>query len=64
VLYPAVNLLHNSPLDVPLLDPRPGNNGRLEPLRGIALDFRNLTSYTIRSLIHTGRLKDHLTATT
>ena len=39
-------------------------NGRLEHLRGIALGFRNLTSYTIRSLIHTGRLKDHLTATT
>ena len=27
-------------------------------------DLRNLTSYTIRSLIHTGRLKDHLTTTT
>ena len=39
-------------------------NGRLEHLRGIALGFRNLTHYTIRSLIHTGRLKDHLTATT
>lgn len=39
-------------------------NGRLEHLRGIALGFRNLTSYTIRSLIHTGRLKDHLKATT
>ncbi len=39
-------------------------NGRLEHLRGIALGFRNLASYTIRSLIHTGRLKDHLTATT
>jgi len=39
-------------------------NGRLEHLRGIALGFRNLTSYTIRSLIHTGRLKDHLTTTT
>ena len=34
-------------------------NGRLEHLRGIALGFRNLASYTIRSLIHTGRLKDH-----
>mgnify|MGYP000870459994 CR=1 FL=1 len=31
-------------------------NGRLEHLRGIALGFRNLASYTIRSLIHTGRL--------
>ena len=39
-------------------------NGRLEHLRGIALGFRNLASYTIRSLIHTGRLKDHLTTTT
>ena len=39
-------------------------NGRLEHLRGIALGFRNLTHYTIRSLIHTGRLKDHLAAIT
>ena len=39
-------------------------NGRLEHLRGIAPGFRNLASYTIRSLIHTGRLKDHLAATT
>ena len=39
-------------------------NGRLEHLRGIALGFRNLTHYTIRSLIHTERLKDHLTTTT
>ena len=38
-------------------------NGRLEHLRGIALGFRNLTHYTIRSLIHAGRLKDHLMAT-
>ena len=27
-------------------------------------DLRNLANYTIGSLIHTGRLKDHLTATT
>ena len=27
-------------------------------------DLRNLTNYTIRSLIHAGRLKDHLAATT
>ena len=27
-------------------------NGRLEHLRGTALGFRNLASYTIRSLIH------------
>ena len=41
-------------------------NGRLEHLRGIALGFRfrNLAHYTIRSLIHTGRLKGHLTTTT
>ena len=39
-------------------------NGCLEYLRGIALGFRTLTHYTIRSLIHIGRLKDHLTATT
>ena len=38
-------------------------NGRLEHLRGIALGFRNLTHCTIRSLIHAGRLKDHLMAT-
>ncbi|OLO66366.1 transposase [Actinomyces oris] len=39
-------------------------NGRLEHLRGIALGFRNLASYTIHSLIHAGRLKDHLAAIT
>ena len=44
--------------------PRQAINGRLEHLRGIALRLRNLTSYTIRSLIHAGRLKDHLTAST
>ena len=46
--------------------PRQAINGRLEHLRGIALGFRfrNLAHYTIRNLIHTGRLKDHLTTTT
>ena len=44
--------------------PTEAAGGRLEHLRGIALGFRNLTHYTIRSLIHTGRLKDHLKATT
>ena len=44
--------------------PRQAINGRPEHLRGIALGFRNLTHYTIRSLIHTGRLKNHLTTTT
>ena len=39
-------------------------NGRLEHLRGIALGFRNLTHYTTRSLIHTGRLRDTLQQST
>ena len=49
-----------------LTAPRQAINGRLEHLRGIALGFRfrNLAHYTIRNLIHTGRLKDHLTTTT
>ena len=29
-------------------------NGRLEHLRGIALGFRNLTNYRIRSLLEAG----------
>lgn len=36
-------------------------NGRLETLRGIAMGFRSLDNYTVRSLIHSGRLKDTLT---
>lgn len=32
-------------------------NGRLEHLRGIALGFRNLAHYIIRSLLHTGGFK-------
>ena len=39
-------------------------NGRLEHLRGIAPGFRNLTHYTTRSLIHTGRLRDTLRQST
>ena len=31
-------------------------NGRLESLRGIALGFRNLGHYILRSLIHSGQL--------
>jgi Transposase and inactivated derivatives len=46
------------------LTPAEAINGCLEQVRGIALGFRNLTDYTIRSLIHAGRLKDHLIATT
>ncbi|ETA05069.1 transposase, partial [Gordonia alkanivorans CGMCC 6845] len=37
-------------------------NGRLEHLRGIALGFRNLTHYILRSLIHSGQLAEHLHA--
>ena len=32
-------------------------NGRLEHLRGIALEFRNLEHYILRSLIHSGELR-------
>ena len=35
-------------------------NGRLEHLRGIALGFRNLSHYIIRSLLHTGGFIHHL----
>ncbi len=35
-------------------------NGRLEHLRGIALGFRNLGNYILRSLLHTGGFKQHL----
>ena len=52
------------PPPVPPTPPRQAINGRLEHLRGITLGFRNLAHYTICSLFHTGRLKDHLTATT
>jgi len=37
-------------------------NGRLEHLRGIALGFRNLNNYILRSLIHSGGLAEHLDA--
>ena len=37
-------------------------NGRLEHLRGIALGFRNLTHYILRSLIHSGQLQERLNA--
>ena len=49
---------------VPPTAPRQAINGRLEHLRGTTLGLRNLASYTIRSLIHTRRLKDHPAATT
>ncbi|MDN5757671.1 MAG: transposase, partial [Tomitella sp.] len=32
-------------------------NGRLEHLRGIALGFRNLENYILRSLIHSGQIR-------
>ena len=37
-------------------------NGRLEHLRGIALGFRNLGHYILRSLIHSGQLLDRINA--
>ena len=37
-------------------------NGRLEQLRGIALGFRNLKHYILRSLIHSGQLQDRINA--
>ena len=37
-------------------------NGRLEHLRGIALGFRNLGHYVMRSLIHSGQLRDRINA--
>ncbi|MCJ7858966.1 ISL3 family transposase [Corynebacterium kalidii] len=37
-------------------------NGRLEHLRGIALGFRNLDHYILRSLIHSGQLQDKINA--
>ena len=37
-------------------------NGQLEHLRGIALGFRNLDHYILRSLIHSGQLRDRINA--
>lgn len=37
-------------------------NGRLEHLRGIALGFRNLNHYILRSLIHSGQLQTRINA--
>lgn len=37
-------------------------NGRLEHLRGIALGFRNLDNYILRSLIHSGGLRPVINA--
>lgn len=37
-------------------------NGRLEHLRGIALGFRNIKHYILRSLIHSGQLQDRINA--
>ena len=37
-------------------------NGRLEYLRGIALGFRNLEHYILRSLIHSGQLRESINA--
>ena len=37
-------------------------NGRLEHLRGIALGFKNLGHYIVRSLIHSGQLHHKINA--
>ena len=37
-------------------------NGRLEHLRGIALGFRNLNHYILRSFIHSGQLSHKINA--
>ena len=37
-------------------------NGRLEHLRGIALGFKNLDHYILRSLIHSGQLHNRINA--
>lgn len=37
-------------------------NGRLEHSRGIALGFRNLKHYILRSLIHSGQLQERINA--
>lgn len=37
-------------------------NGRLEHLRGIALGFRNLSHYILRSLIRSGGLQARINA--
>ncbi|WP_027020533.1 transposase, partial [Corynebacterium sputi] len=37
-------------------------NGRLEHLRGIALGFRNLNHYILRSLIHSGQIHNRINA--
>ena len=37
-------------------------DGRLEHLRGIALELRNLDHYILRSLIHSGQLQDRINA--
>ena len=37
-------------------------NGRLEHLRGIALGFRNLDHYILRSLIHSGQIHNRINA--
>ncbi|CUU67579.1 transposase, partial [Corynebacterium variabile] len=37
-------------------------NGKLEHLRGIALGFRNKANYILRSLIHSGGLREAINA--
>ena len=42
--------------------PVEASGGRLEHLRGIALGFRNLNHYIMRSLIHSGQLQNRINA--
>ena len=42
--------------------PTEATNGRLEHLRGIALGFRNLTHYLLRSLLNCGQLAERINA--
>jgi len=37
-------------------------NGRLEHLRGVALGFRNLNHYILRSLIHSDQIQERINA--
>lgn len=43
-------------------DPVEAIDGRLEHLRGIALGFRNLNHYILRSLIHSGQRQERINA--
>ena len=60
----ASDILATSTAPVPPTAPLKRSTGAWSTYAASPWDLRNLTHYTIRSLIHTGRLKDHLTTTT